>query len=260
MTAAPDTTRPTTDPTMTLRLAAVEAKLLTREPLTLLVSLLFPILLMVLLAGSFGSDPDPDFGGVSGVDFYVPIYSAATIAVMGLLGVPTHVAGYRQQGVLRRFTASGVSTTAVMGAQVLVTVALVATGVAGMVAIGMVGYDVSPPDDPVGVVAAYVVGTMAFAGIGLLLGAILPTARAAQGVGLLAFFGLFFIAGGGPPAPLLPAAINTVADWSPMGPLVDAVSDPWHGRGTAWTAMVVQAVMAVATFALAHWRLRRGGR
>lgn len=37
-------------------------------------------------------------------------------------------------------------------------------------------------------------GILAFTGIGLALGSLLPTARAAQGLGLLLFFGLFFIA------------------------------------------------------------------
>lgn len=137
---------------MTAEVVWTEIKLLTREPLTLLVSLLFPIVLMVLLVGSFGNDPDPDFGGVGGTDFYVPVYASATIAVMGLLGIPTDLAAYRQTGVLRRFRASGLSPRLVMAAQLAVMAALVAVGVTLMLGIGFAGYDLTAPASASGVV------------------------------------------------------------------------------------------------------------
>ena len=239
---------------MVARLIRTEVKLLSREPLAMIVSLLFPIVLLSLLAGSFGTDPDPDFGGVSGVDFYVPVYATATVAVMGLLSVPTHLAGYREQGVLRRFTAAGVSDHAVLGAQVAVMALLVGVGVTAMVALGLTVHDLSAPASPLGVVVGLTAGTLAFAGIGVLLGSLVPTARAAQGLGLLLFFGLFFVAGGGPPPSLLPDAVDTVVGLTPMGPLVDAVSDPWHGDGWNLSALVALAGIAVVAWLLAARR------
>lgn len=242
---------------MTAPMIWTEIKLLTREPLTLVVSLLFPIVLMVLLVSSFGNDPDPEFGGVGGVDFYVPVYAAATIAVMGLLGIPTHLAGYRQSGVLRRWRASGLSPTVVMIAQLAVMAVLVAVGVAAMVTLGSVAYDVTAPASVGGVIVGFVIGTLAFAGIGLLLGSLLPTPRAAQGLGLLLFFGLFFIAGGGPPPALLPDVINRFVDLTPMGPLVSAISEPWHGHGVDVISLVVLSTITIVTALLAARRLRR---
>jgi len=57
-----------------------EVKLLAREPLVLVVSLMFPILLMVLLLASFSGDNDPVFVGLNGTDFYVTSYLGAAIA------------------------------------------------------------------------------------------------------------------------------------------------------------------------------------
>lgn len=242
---------------MTAEVVWTEIKLLTREPLTLLVSLLFPIVLMVLLVGSFGNDPDPDFGGVGGTDFYVPVYASATIAVMGLLGIPTHLAAYRQTGVLRRFRASGLPPRLVMAAQLAVMTVLVIVGVTAMLAIGFAGYDLTAPASAPGVALGIAVGTLAFAALGLLIGSLVPTARAAQGVGLLLFFGLFFIAGGGPPPALLPEAINRFVELTPMGPLVSAIRDPWHGHGHDPTALTALALIAVIAGLLAERRLRR---
>ncbi|MGC4814806.1 ABC transporter permease [Micromonospora sp. DT228] len=242
---------------MTARIVWTEIKLLGREPITLLMGLAFPALLLVLLAGSFGNEPDPEMGGIGGVDFYVPVYAAAAIAVMGFLGVPTHLAAYRERGVLRRFRAAGVSAWPLAGAQIIVTALMAAVAAALMIAIGFGGYDLNAPSSTLGVLAGFLVGTLAFAALGVLLGTLLPTARAAQGVGLLLFFGLFFIAGGGPPPYLLPDALNTAVDFTPMGPLMDAVSDPWHGAGFNPTAVAVLLGMAVVATLLAVRRLAR---
>ncbi|MFG1840302.1 ABC transporter permease [Micromonospora sp. NPDC049175] len=242
---------------MTARIVWTEIKLLGREPITLLMSLAFPALLLVLLAGSFGNEPDPEMGGIGGVDFYVPVYAAAAIAVMGFLGVPTHLAAYRERGVLRRFRAAGVSAWPLAGAQIIVTALMAAVAAALMIAIGFGGYDLNAPSSALGVLAGFLVGTLAFAALGVLLGTLLPTARAAQGVGLLLFFGLFFIAGGGPPPYLLPDALNTAVDFTPMGPLMDAVGDPWHGAGFNPTAVAVLLGMAVVATLLAVRRLAR---
>ena len=234
-----------------------ELKLLAREPMTLLVSLMFPIVLMVLLVGAFGNDADATFGGVGGTDFYVPVYVAATIAVMGLLGIPTHLASYRQTGVLRRFRASGLSPRSVMIAQLVVMASLVMIGVASMLTIGAVGYELTAPASPLGVTIGLLVGTVAFAGLGLALGSLMPTPRAAQGLGLLLFFGLFFIAGGGPPPALLPDAINSFVAVTPMGPMVDAVSEPRNGHGVDTIALLALAGIGILGAVVADRRLRR---
>lgn len=241
---------------MTARIIWTEIKLLGREPVTLLMSLAFPALLLLLLAGSFGNDPDPEMGGIGGVDFYVPIYAAASIAVMGFLGVPTHLAAYRERGVLRRFRAAGASAWTLAGAQIVLTAILAAIASAVMVAIGFLGFALNAPSSVVGVVVGFAVGTLAFSALGVLLGSLLPTARAAQGVGLLLFFGLFFIAGGGPPPYLMPEVLNKAVDFTPMGPLMAAVSDPWHGSGSNVVALASLGGIAVVAALLAVRRLR----
>jgi ABC-2 type transport system permease protein len=83
---------------------------------------------------------------------------------------------------------------------------------------------------------------------------VLPTARAAQVVGLLLFFAMFFISGGGPPEPI-PDAVATAADALPMAYAVDVLQ---RGRWTGtWdlTGLLVQAGVLVAATAVAVWRL-----
>ena len=216
---------------MTSHLAWTELKLLVREPLVLVVSLLFPILLMVLLLVSFSEDTEPVYGGIFATDFYVTAYLSAAVAVMGFMAMPAHLAAYRASGVLRRFRAAGVPARSLVASQVVVMAAVTAVGTAAMVGLAYAGFDLAAPRlDGRGAARA------ARRHPGLR-----RDRRAARighahrprrpGLGLLLFFATFFVAGGGPPPEVLPQVLNDVAAVTPIGLLIDAVREPWTRDG-----------------------------
>jgi ABC-2 type transport system permease protein len=242
---------------MTRQLVWTEIKLLTREPLVLVVSLAFPVSMMVLLLVSFGGSDSPVFAGTDGTAFYVTSYLAAAIAVLGFMGTPMHIATYRDSGVLRRFRAAGVASRSLVGSQAVVMAVLAVVGAVTMLAIAYAGFDLAAPRSVGGVLTAFGVGIAAFAAIGTLLGSLLPSARAAQGLGLALFFGTFFLVGGGPPPGRLPDAVNTFARYTPTGLLVDSIRSPWTGAGNDLTALASLATIAVIGSAVATRRLGR---
>jgi ABC-2 type transport system permease protein len=242
---------------MTRRLVWTELKLLTREPLVLVFGLAFPLTMMVLLLVSFGGTSSPVFVGNDGTVFYLTSYLGAAIAVLGFMGTPTHIASYRDSGVLRRFRAAGLPSRALVGSQVVVMAGLAVVGAVAMLVIAAAGFDLAAPKSVPGVVLAFVVGILAFAAIGTLLGSVLPSARAAQGLGLVLFFGTFFLVGGGPPPARLPDAVSTFAGYTPTGLLVDSIRSPWIGTGDDVTALVALAAIAVLGSVLSVRRLGR---
>jgi ABC-2 type transport system permease protein len=91
---------------------------------------------------------------------------------------------------------------------------------------------------------------LCFAAIGFLLGALLPTPRAAQGVGVLLWFVMFLIAGSGPPPEVLPDSMNTVANATPLKHVIRLIQDPWLGFGWNNTELiVVVGILVVAALA-----------
>jgi ABC-2 type transport system permease protein len=241
---------------MLAKLTWTEIKLGLREPTVAVFALAFPLILLYLLLNSFGTLPDPDFGGVSPADWYVPAYVAGSIAATGLIAIPVHLAAYRERGVLRRLRASGIAAWPVLAAQTLVAGLIVIAGSVVMVALGGASYELSTPGSWAVVAAGLLLATATFCAIGVALASMLPTARAAQVVGLLLFFAMFFISGGGPPEPILPDAVATAANALPMAYAVDVLQRGWWTGTWDVTGLVVQAGVLLAATAVALWRLR----
>jgi ABC-2 type transport system permease protein len=180
------------------KLTWVEIKLFGREPIAVVFALAFPLVVLLVLAGAFGNDVAP-FGGVRAVDYYLPGYLAVVIASVGLIGLPVHLAGLRERGVLRRLRASSVPMSTVFGAQVIVNFVMATVGAAVLLVAASLIYEVHAPSSSAGVAVAFAVGTLSFLALGILIGSLARTARVAQAIGLVLFFPLWLLSGAGPP-------------------------------------------------------------
>lgn len=224
------------------KLIWVEIKLFVREPLTVVFSLAFPLIVLFVLAEVFGNTPDPEgvmYRGVGAINFYVPAYLGLVMASVGLVGIPVHLAGYRERGVLRRFRASAVPLRSILGTQIIVSFAIaLASSLLIILAVALV-YTPHMPQSIPGVLAAFVLGTISFASLGLLLGAILPSQRSAQLAGMVLWFSMMLLSGAGPPPEVMTEAMRRIGDVLPLKHIVVLLQDPWLGFGWNWTETVV---------------------
>jgi ABC-2 type transport system permease protein len=245
------------------KLSWIETKLFLREPLALVFTFAFPFFMLIVLAGVFGNDvkaEDPEFvrvwRGVGPTDYYAPAYVALVIASVGLIALPLRMATYRERGVLRRFRAAGFSLPAVIGAQVVVAIALVILGSIGIACAARVFYGAMLPEAWPQSVAAYAIGLACFCAIGVALGAILPTARAAQGAGLILFFVMMMIGGAGPPRGVLTGPMRWLGDPLPMTHVVLTLQGPWLGQGWEWSSfwIVIAFTAGAAALSVRYFR------
>jgi ABC-2 type transport system permease protein len=237
------------------KLAWVELKLFAREPLTVVFALALPVVLLLVLGSVFGDTPEEDvYRGVGAMTYYVPAYVALIIASVTLISLPTHLAGNRERGVLKRLYASGVTAGTVLASQVVVALVLAAVSSVVLVAVAMPVYDFSAPRSMGLLIVAFVLCAVAFAALGVLVGAVLPTGRAAQAVGILVWFLLLFLGGAGPPREVLETALQRVPDATPLWHAVRVMQDAWLGLdpGLSWLVMLALlgagSVLAVALF------------
>ena len=234
---------------VTLRLLRSELRLLLREPLVLAFVFAFPVITVLILGGVFDDD-DPAFEGVLPSDYYIAAYFAVVIAAVGLIMLPVHIASYREAGVLRRFDAAGFPRWAFPVSQLVIGAVFVAIGAVLLLATAALAYGLPEVENVARTIAGIVAGSLAFISIGVLLGTVLPNARAAQGVGLLLFLPMFLLAGGGPPPEAMSSVMNDIATVLPLTHVVRAIQEPWLGLGTGTDhLLVVIAIFVVATLA-----------
>jgi ABC-2 type transport system permease protein len=136
--------------------------------------------------------------------------------------------------------AVGLTAIAVSGAVLLIAAAPV--------------YGVPTVEDPVQVALGVAVGSVLFVSLGVLLGTLLPSARAAQAVGLMLFFPSFLLGVGGPPPAVMSDALAEIADKLPLAMVTDVIRQGWLGLGNATGTLATVGVLAVVTTALAARR------
>ena len=210
-------------------LTAMELRLLRREPGVLVALIGFPAVTVLVIAGVFGSTPDPDFGGVIPSEHYVVGYLGVVLAAMGLITLPAMIAERRERGVLRRYTSSGVGGGVLVGSHAAVG-AIVGTAASALVLlVGGLVYGVPAPEDPVATAAWFLAGLACFIAIGGALGVLMPSARVAAAVGNLLFVPMFLLGGGGPPREVMTGPMQTISEALPLTHVVGGIRESWLG-------------------------------
>lgn len=246
------------------KLVLVEAKLFVREPLSMIFTFGFPLFMLIVLSGVFGNDvdvTDPEglrvWRGVGPVDYYAPAYVGLVISSIGLIALPLRLASYRENGVLRRFHAAGIPLTTVLASQVVMGLVLTLIAATGIAVSSRLFYGSMVPESIPDVVGAWAIGTICFLAIGIALGAVLPTARAAQGAGVTLFFAMMMLSGAGPPRGVLTGPMRWIGDALPLTHVVLTLQTPWLGYGwDTWASVTVVAFTAgasVVAFRFFRW-------
>lgn len=229
-----------------VKLTWVEIKLFVREPITMVFTFALPIIFLFVMGGVFGNTPDPEvFRGVSPMDYYVPAYIGLVILSIGIVGLPVHLTGYRERGVLRRFRASSISVWSIFGSQVIVSFVIALLGAILLTIVALLTYDAHLPKMPGLMIPAFIMSTLSFAALGILLGAVLPTTRATQGVGFLLYFVMLLLSGAGPPREAMTEVTQWISDTTPLRYVILLLQDPWLGFGWDNTSFLIVTGIAV---------------
>lgn len=236
--------------TQAWNMTKTEMKLYLRDPMAVFFALLFPLMMLFLFGSIFGNEPDPDLGGRGSVDVSVPGYIAIIVATNAIMGLPINLATYRAGGVLRRFRATPLPPSVVLGSQVAVGLIFTAVGSVLLVIAGRMFFGLHLPEDPGIVLGAVMLSAASIFAFGFILASVLPNARTAQSVAMVVFFPMMFLSGAALPRQLLSATIQDVAQALPLTHVVTLVDGAWSGAGWNPAAMVVLSGVMVAGVAL----------
>jgi ABC-2 type transport system permease protein len=215
------------------KLTTVETKLLVREPGAVF-ALAIPLFILVVFGSAI----------TEGDTVLLPMAVTMAIGLVGLYLLPTTLATYRERGILRRLSVTPVRPANLLTVQLLLQLALAVLAVALLLAIG-IGLLGARAPGPLGFLTAALLGTAAVFSIGLLIAALAPNGRSANGLGVLLFFPLAYLGGLMQPADRMPDILVLVGGYTPFGALRQGLHDAWIGAALAPAPLVTLAVYAV---------------
>jgi len=204
----------------TLAQTGMELRLTSRRGENLLVTLVVPVVMLVFFASvhvlAVGTDRP--------IDFLLPGVIALAIIATSLVNLGIATAYERYYGVLKRLGGSPLPRGGLVAAKMLAVLAIEVLQVVLLVAIAAQGFGwgPGPTASPVIALAAFLLGTLAFAGIGLAMaGSLRAEATLAAANGL---FLLFLLLGGIVlPIDRLPEPLEALARVLPASALSDAL-------------------------------------
>jgi ABC-2 type transport system permease protein len=230
-------------------LAAMELRLTARRGENILVTLIIPVAVLLFFADT---SIVPGIGGRP-VDFLLPGTIALGVIASGLVNLGIATAYERSYGVLKRLGGAPLPRWGLIAAKAAAVLALEIVQVVVLVAVAIVvlGWQPGPGWSPVLLLAALVLGTLAFAGLGLLLaGTLRAEATLALANGL--FLGFLMLGGIVLPLDHLPAFLQPIAAVLPATALADLLRISLaSGLGTGAVSSAVAPVLILLAWSVA---------
>jgi len=211
-------------------LTKISIKLYIREPIAAFFTLAFPTMLILIFGAMYGNDPSPIFDGLGSMDVSMPAYSALILGTIGLLSVPITTAGYRQQGVLRRFRATPMHPLTYIVSDLLTNLAMTILGMILLFTVGWLLYRVQFEGNILLLLFAVILSGLAMSSMGYLIASIASGARVAQVIGMVIFYPMMFLSGAGMPIELLPPSVQRVSDFLPLTYVARLLRGLWFGE------------------------------
>jgi ABC-2 type transport system permease protein len=238
---------------MTTALAANELRLAARRGESLLITFVIPAGVLLVFSAF-----DMSGGTATGspVDRMLPASMALAVIAASMVSLAIATGFERSYGVIKRLGGSPAGTSALVASKTVAVVVVEAVQVALLLVIALaLGWAPGPSPSPPLVAAGLVLGTIAFAGLGLLMAG---TLRAEATLALANLLFLLSLVLGGIVVPLdrLPAAVAAIAEDLPPAALVHVLTVGLGGGGDATQALVLLTGWAVLFAVLAARRFR----
>jgi ABC-2 type transport system permease protein len=198
------------------------------------------------------------FYGVAVINVILPAMLALPIGMTALAIMPTTFGGFREKGVLKRFSATPMRPQSMFAAHFIINVTMALAGALIAVVVASALFRIVAPNNIAMVVLGFVLGMAAMMALGSLVSARVSRASTGTAIGNIIFFPLLLTAGIF--TVIEPGTVlYQIARVTPLGAASQVMSYGWFGGHTfpwiqivsmiAWTAVLTP--LAVKLF---KWR------
>lgn len=230
----------------TWRLIKAEITLCVREKTGPLWGVGMPLVLLIILGNIPAMRTPKDVnGGLSNFDLYVPVMVLFNLTILALTALPTILAGYRENGVLRRMQTTPIGPARVLAAQLVANLSIALVAVILFLAVAKVGFGVRLPQNLAGFAVGWLFAAAALLSIGLLITALAPGRGPATAIGTVLFFPMMFFAGLWLPITQMPPLLQNLSHYTPLGAGMQALQDASQGDFPSAQPLLTLAAYAV---------------
>ena len=226
------------------KLTWLETKIFLREPLGVIGTVGFPILLFLLMRRMGRGAPRSALPPLLGGD--LPIFAAVMIALSAVVSLVAIIAIYREGGILKRLRATPLRPVTILLAHVLVKLGFTTLSLAALVLIGARSFAPATGAPVFSFAAALLFTTLCLLSIGFVIASVVPTARFAQPLATLVVYAMLGLSGLLVSLDRMPAGLQWLARLLPMSHAVSLLRGVWHGEG--WMAHAPEAAILAVMF------------
>ena len=233
-----------------------------RTPITMILSVGFPLLFFILIAALIGNETLDARSGVRLAQFVAPGFASFGVVMATFSFLAVGFAEARSTGVLKRQNGTPLPRWALLGGRIGAALLLGLIATALVLGVGVVFYDVQLFGRTLAaVVVTLVLSAVTFSALGLAAAVLLPTPQATLAVtnGIvipISFFSDIFVFGG-----TTPGWMSTIGWLFPLKHLVNVFADALNpyltGNGFQPDHLAAIAAWGVAGALAAAWGLRR---
>jgi ABC-2 type transport system permease protein len=233
-----------------------------RTPITMILSVGFPLLFFILIAALIGNETLDARSGVRLAQFVAPGFASFGVVMATFSFLAVGFAEARSTGVLKRQNGTPLPRWALLGGRIGAALLLGLIATALVLGVGVVFYDVQLFGRTLAaVVVTLVLSAVTFSALGLAAAVLLPTPQATLAVtnGIvipISFFSDIFVFGG-----TTPGWMSTIGWLFPLKHLVNVFADALNpylaGNGFQIDHLAAIAAWGAAGALAAAWGLRR---
>jgi ABC-2 type transport system permease protein len=198
------------------------------------------------------------FYGVSVINVVLPALLTLPIGITALTILPATFGGFREKGILRRFSATPMRPQSMFAAHFVINVAMALAGALLAVIVTSALFHVVAPNNIAMIVLGFVLGMAAMMALGAVISARVSRASTGTVIGNIVFFPLLLTSGVF--TVLKPGTVlYEIARVTPLGAASQVITYGWFGGDTfPWiqigTMIVWTAVLSLLAVRLFKWR------
>jgi ABC-2 type transport system permease protein len=229
-----------------LKLTWLEIKIFWREPMGLIGSVLFPVIIFLILGRSLRSGPEGSERMAAFLGQGLPIFVSILIALSAAISLIAVISIYREGGILKRLRATPLRPTTILSVHVVVKLIFTAVTLSLMMLVGRRFYPVDLDVHFVSFGLALLVSTLSIISIGFVIASLVPTARFAQPIGSAIFYPMLAISGLFVPLAAMPKMWASIGSVLPITNAVTLLRGAWAGE--SWMNFLPELGLLALTF------------